>query len=131
MSRERDAIFPLSLLISYVSLARHHHTGLVTLISLVTDITLISLTRNIGLISLTQVSVSCSGEDFKHAVIDSKNRNIKGASSQVENQNSLFIFFVQTVSQGSGGSETHYIYEASVDTLSSNDDDIVATKRMN
>mmetsp|Transcript_1170 Transcript_1170/g.2522 ORF Transcript_1170/g.2522 Transcript_1170/m.2522 type:complete len:186 (-) Transcript_1170:283-840(-) len=49
------------------------------------------------------MSVSIGGNDFENSIINRQNRYVKCASTKIENQDVLFTFLVQTVSNGRRG----------------------------
>mmetsp|Transcript_2922 Transcript_2922/g.10580 ORF Transcript_2922/g.10580 Transcript_2922/m.10580 type:complete len:81 (-) Transcript_2922:884-1126(-) len=51
----------------------------------------------------SEMSVSIGGNDFENSIIDRQNRYVKCASTKIENQDVLFTFLVQTVSNGRRG----------------------------
>lgn len=55
----------------------------------------------------SKVGVSIGGHDFKHTVVNGQQRDIEGATTEIENEDVLLaVLFVQTISNCSSSSET-------------------------
>jgi hypothetical protein len=62
-----------------------------------------TLRRSFCFVLTSEMSVSIGGNDFENSIIDRQNRYVKCASTKIENQDVLFTFLVQTVSNGRRG----------------------------